>query len=255
MTKLLILQFLGVLAKVNYTYLIYFIEEMTEKPTQVNTGKRLNRNLALLHAGSTVTIDINTPAGQRGKFRTIFIGYLPKQYVLIQFPELTKLGKFSQYLNQGAAITVRGLIEGHEGAVVAFVSTVKQTLQLPSRIMVLDFPASVTLQHLRSSVRIDTDIVAKVKIDNAYWQTSIINLSMTGGQLSIINGDKLALTENKVIEIIIEGSEGTSNIKLEALICNLKSQHDGLSFGVQFKDESSSDVADLLLQAMSIDTP
>ena len=129
---------------------------MAEKPSRVETSSRLRRNLALLNAGTPVTIDIATPAGQKAKFRTTFIGYLPKQYVLIQFPEASKLGKFSHYITQGAGITVRGLIEGHEGAVVAFISTVKQTLQIPSRIMVLDFPHTVTLQNLRSSVRIDT---------------------------------------------------------------------------------------------------
>ncbi|GAA0810661.1 flagellar brake protein [Colwellia sp. D2M02] len=227
---------------------------MAEAATQIDTAKRLSQNLALLHAGSTVTIDITTPAGQKGKFRTTFIGYLPKQYILIQFPELTKLGRFSQYLNQGAGITVRGLIEGHEGVVVAFVSTIKQTLQMPSRIMVLDFPRSVMVQNLRSSVRIDTQITAKVKIDQAYWQTTILNLSVAGGQLSIVNGDKLMLTENKAIEIIIEGEDGVSNIKLQAIICNVKQQVEGLSFGVKFAEESASQVSDLLLQVITVES-
>lgn len=226
---------------------------MAEIPIQIDTTKRLSQNLALLHAGSTVTIDMTTPAGQRGKFRTIFIGYLPKQYVLIQFPDQSKLGKFSQYLAQGAGITVRGLIEGHEGAVVAFVSTIKQTLQLPSKMMVLDFPRSVTLQHLRSSVRIDTQISAKVKIDQVYWKTIITNLSVTGGQLNIPNGDKLALTEDKSIEVIIESGDGVSNIKLIAVICNLKQQVEGLSFGVKFNDKSAPQVAELLLEVMKLD--
>ena len=82
---------------------------MPNKPSDIETSTRLDRNLALLHAGSTVNIDISTPAGQRAKFRTIFIGYLPKKYVLIQFPEANKLGKFSQHLVQGTAVTVRGL--------------------------------------------------------------------------------------------------------------------------------------------------
>ena len=36
-------------------------------------------------------------------------------------------------------------------------------MQMPSRIMVLDFPRTVGLQNLRSSIRIETDINAKVK--------------------------------------------------------------------------------------------
>ncbi len=224
---------------------------MADKPVKVNTASRLNRNLALLQAGAAVTIDIITPAGQKGKFRTIFIGYLPKQYVLIQFPDSSKLGNFSQYITQGTAITVRGLIEGHEGAVVAFVSTIKQTLQIPSRILVLEFPHSVSLQNLRSSIRIDTKINAKVKINNEYWQATISNLSISGCQLDIINGEKLILSENKTVDIIVENFQGSSNIKLSAAICNLKQQSTGLFFGVQFSSESKQQVSELLHHAIT----
>ncbi len=224
---------------------------MAEKPTKIETATRLSRNLALLQAGSPVTIDITTPAGQRSKFRTIFIGYLPKQYVLIQFPEASKLGKFSQYITQGAGVTVRGLIEGHEGAVVAFITSVKQTVQIPSRIMVLEFPHTVSLQNLRSSIRIDTHIEAKVKIEQNYWQTTITNLSIKGCQLSIVNGEKLVLSEKKAIEITIEDQQGGSNIKLNGAVCNLKQQTDGLSFGVKFNDVSDELVSPLLLNTLS----
>ena len=226
-------------------------EKATPMPIQVDTGARLNQNLALLHAGSTVSLEISTPAGQKAKFRTIFIGYLPKQYLLVQFPEGNKIGRFAQYIKQGTSITIRGLIEGHEGAVLAFMTGVKQTLQIPSRIMVLDFPHTVTLQNLRSSIRIDTQINAKVRIDQEYWQTTITNLSIKGGQLNIDNGDKLVLTENKTIEIIVENDEAAGNIKLNAVICNLKKKINGLAFGVKFSADSRPEVIDLLLLAIT----
>jgi len=224
---------------------------MAEQPTNIDTSARLDRNLALLHAGSLVTIDIVTPAGQRSKFRTTFIGYLPKKYVLIQFPDSNKLGAFSQHIKQGTAITVRGLIEGHEGAVVAFVSTIKQTIQMPSRIMVIDFPRTVGLQNLRSAIRIETDINAKVKIDQNYWQTTIANLSINGCQLSIINGEKLVLSEKKAIEIVIDDKQGGNNFKLMAAVCNLKQQTDGLSFGVKFDATSNKQVSQLLFNIIT----
>jgi len=224
---------------------------MAEKPTKIAAGPQFNRKLALLHAGSKVTIDIVTPAGQQGKFRTTFIGYSPKQYVLIQFPEASKLGNFSQYLIQGVSITVRGLIEGHEGAVLAFASSVRQTIQIPSRIMVLDFPRSITIQNLRSAIRIETNIETKVKIEQDYWQTTITNLSINGCQLNIVNGEKLVLSENKKLEIIIEDKQGGSNLKLKASVCNLKQQIDGLSFGVKFNIESDEQVKQLILSIIS----
>ena len=227
---------------------------MAEKPTNIDTAARLNKNLALLHAGSAVTIDIATPAGQRGKFRTTFIGYLPKQYVLIQFPDSTKLGAFAHHIKQGIGVTVRGLIEGHEGAVVAFVSSIKQTIQMPSRIMVLEFPRTVGLQYLRSSIRIDTNITAKVLIDKNYWQATIADLSISGCQLNIVNGEKLVLSEKKDLEIIVEDDESAGNSKLKGSVCNLKHQTDGLSFGVKFSAESNQQVSQLLLDTITNET-
>ncbi len=223
---------------------------MAEQAILTDPTKPSARNLAFLKAGAPITIDISTPAGQKRKFNTYFIGYLPKKYVLIEFPEASKLGNFSQYIGQGTVITVRGLIEGRDGAAVAFISSVKQTLQIPSRIMVLDIPNTVTLQQLRSSVRIDTQIQAKVKIDDVYWQTTMSNLSVDGGQLDIINGEKLVLAENKVIEIVMERSAGESYIKFNATVCNIKQQVDGISFGVKFNKVGKEQVIELLYQAL-----
>ena len=223
---------------------------MTEPAILTDPTKPSARNLAYLKAGAPIIIDIATPAGQKRKFNTFYIGYSPKKYVLVEFPESRKLGSFSQYIVAGTIVTVRGLIEGREGAAVAFISSVRQTLQIPSRIMVLDIPNTVTLQQLRASVRIDTHIAAKVKIDDLYWQTTITNLSVSGGQLDILNGEKLVLAEDKVVEIVVENAEGESNIKLSATVCNLKQQVDGLSFGVKFNQVNKQQVIELLYQAL-----
>jgi len=224
---------------------------MTGQAILTDPTKPSSRNLAYLKAGSPIIIEISTPAGQKRKFNTVFIGYLPKKYVLIGYPDANKLGNFSQYIGQGTVITVRGLIEGNDGAAVAFISTVRQTLQIPSRIMVLDIPNTVTLQKLRSSVRIDTHIDAKVKIGDVYWQTTMTNLSVDGGQLDIINGEKLVLAEDRVIEIVVEIANGEKSIRLNATTCNIKQQVDGLSFGVKFNQVSKQQVIELLYQALA----
>ena len=223
---------------------------MAESEILIDPTKPSARNLSFLKAGAPIIIDISTPTGQKRKFNTYFIGYLPKKYVLIEYPDASKLGAFSQYIGQGTVITVRGLIEGRYGAAVAFISSIRQTLQIPSRIMVLDIPNTVTLQQLRSSVRIDTQIVAKVKIDDVYWQTTMTNLSVNGGQLDIINGEKLVLAEDKIIEVLVETSEGEDNIKLDATVCNFKQQVDGVSFGVKFNQVNKQQVIELLYQAL-----
>ena len=107
------------------------------------------------------------------------------------------------------------------------------------------------MQNLRSSIRVDTHILAKVKIDRNYWLATITNLSINGCQLSIVNGEKLILSEKAALEIIIEDKEGGKNIKLNGSVCNLKHQTDGLTFGIKFNDESDKSVSQLLLDTLS----
>ncbi|MGB2740637.1 MAG: PilZ domain-containing protein [Cognaticolwellia sp.] len=223
---------------------------MSDNSTRVEAVGRSNHNLRLLTPGATVTLDMSTPAGQRGKFRSSYIGYVSKKYVLVRYPDNSKVGSFSQYITQGMGVTVRGLIEGHEGAVVAFVSNVKQTIQIPSRIIVLEFPLEVSLQNLRTSIRIETYIKAKIKVKDEYWSSVIADISVSGCQLMVNNGETLTLADDKPLEIIIEDFQGLKNIKLEAEICNSKIQTEGVMLGVKFSDSSQIEVTKLLQQAV-----
>ena len=221
---------------------------MTTGSVKVDTNSRLSRNLGLLQAGSTITLDIFTPAGQKQKFRTIFVGYLPKNYILIQYPDASKLGHFAQHITQGTSVTVRGLIEG---AVVAFSATIKQTIQIPSRLMVLAFPKDVSLQNLRSSIRIDTEIESKIKIQNQYWQATMTDLSINGCQLAITSGESLILADKQDVEISISNFRKLKTMTLSALVCNVKQRSQDVFFGVKFKAESKNLVVDLLHHAVT----
>ncbi|MEW6990911.1 PilZ domain-containing protein [Colwelliaceae bacterium 6441] len=226
---------------------------MSSAPVKVQTSSRINSNLGLMQAGSTVSIDISTPAGQKGKFRSVFVGFLSKQYVLIQFPDSNKLGNFGQFITQGAGVTVRGLIEGHEGSVAAFVSSIKQTLQIPSKLIVLDFPKSISVQSLRKSIRVDTDIQSKVRVEKNVWQGMITDLSLSGCQIMVDNGDKVALTNDKSIDIVIESFPELSKLKFAGQICSIKQLKNGVSLGVQLTESSRNSAIKLLHHVITIE--
>jgi c-di-GMP-binding flagellar brake protein YcgR len=232
---------------------VYFYQKhnVAHKVKPTDTIDRLNRNLSLLQAGATITFDIATPAGQRGKFRTCFIGYLPKQYILVQYPNLDRLGKYASHIKQGLNVTVRGLIEGHEGAVVAFTSQIRQTIQLPSKIIVLDFPEQVILQSLRNSIRIDLNINSVVAINNERWRASIHDISISGCQIFVHNGEQLVLTNDSQIEIAIEEYLNLYSLKFLAVICNVKQLSNGVSLGVKFLEQSKDEVKQLLHSAIT----
>ena len=219
----------------------------------VDIGNSLSRNLSLLQSGSVVTLDVSTSTGQRRKFRSTFVGYLLNQYILIQFPESGKAGDFSNFITQGTGVTVRGLVEGHEASVVAFVSTIKQTLQIPSRLIVLDFPNLVNIINLRSSVRIETLIDSRVKVGQEYWPSTITDLSINGCHLAINDDGVIDLACHQTVEVIIENFAGLQNIKVQGVICNNKQEASGVSFGVKFLPESKKAVTSLLHHAVTLE--
>ena len=225
---------------------------MPVSPIVVETSERLNRNLGLLQPGASITLDMTTPAGKKGKFRTQFIGYLPKNYVLIQFPEASKVGSFVQYIIPGLLVTVRGLIEGHEGAVVAFVANVRQTLQNPSRLIVLEFPKKVTLQHLRATTRIDTNITLKVGVTNEYFKAQMSNISLSGCQILVNNAEALLMANDKAIEIVIENFKNNENLKLLGTIRNTKKQANDVSIGVHFSNDIKEQVMAVIEESMIV---
>lgn len=223
------------------------------KLIQIETSERLNRNLSLLQPGSAITMDITTPAGKKGKFRSVFVGYVPKNYILIQFPDVTKLGSFGQYIKQGLAVTIRGLIESNEGAVVAFVTSVRQTLQIPSKLIVLEFPHKVTLQKLRSNTRIDTNIEAKIGVGGKYFNALINDLSISGSQIIVHNVETLMMANDKPIDVVIENYHAGDNLKLNGTIRNVKKQMNDVSLGVHFADDMKDKVLKLIEHSLISD--
>mgnify|MGYP000686989148 CR=1 FL=1 len=226
---------------------------MSIEPVRIETLARINSNLGLMQAGSLVSVDITTPAGQKGKFRSVFVGFLAKQYVLLQIPDSGKLGNFGQFITQGAGVTVRGLIEGNEGSVAAFVSSIKQTIQLPSKLMVLEFPSSISMQSLRKTMRIDTDILSKVRIEKNYWQGMITDLSKNGCQLKVDNGEEISLAKDKTIDLVIETFPELGQLKFSGQICSQKQIVNGISLGIKFNDASKDAVVKLLYHVVTLE--
>jgi hypothetical protein len=226
---------------------------MPSAPIKIETLSRINNHLGLMQAGSIVSIDISTPAGQKGKFRSTFVGFLAKQYVLIQIPDSNKMGNFGQFITQGTGVTVRGLIEGNEGSVAAFVSTIKQTIQLPSKLMVLEFPTSMSVQSLRKSIRVDTDIRAKVRIGKNYWEGMITDLSKNGCQLRVDNGEEISLATDKSIDFVIESFPELGRLKFSGEICSQKQITNGMSLGIKFNEAHKDSVVKLLYHVVTME--
>jgi len=120
-------------------------------------------------------------------------------------------------------------------------------------LMVLDFPKNLTMQSLRKSIRIETDIQAKVRIDKNFWQGMITDLSLNGCQLLIDNGETLNLVKDKSIDIVVENFLDLKNLKLAGQICSIKPVMNGVSLGVKFNETSKDSVVKLLHHVVTIE--
>ncbi|GIU52109.1 MULTISPECIES: PilZ domain-containing protein [Shewanella] len=215
---------------------------------QVDTKQGLSKEFKFLLAGTPVNIDIVSPAGQKGRFRTIFIGYLPEQFLLIQFPESNKLGNFGQYFVQGSEVIVRGLIEGHEASVIAFSSIIRQTLSTPTRMMALNFPSKIIIHNLRSTKRVLTELTASIKVKEDSWHAKLTDVSLTGCHIEACKEEQDALVEGETITISIEVDE--NQISLKARICNAKASEEGLKLGCQFISDQDELVEKIVRMAL-----
>lgn len=210
------------------------------------TPEQVSSQLSLLRPGAVVTIEISTPAGQKVKARSHYVGFLPKQYVLIQMPDTSKLGNAGQYIKQDAACTVRGLVEGEQGAVIAFICSIERTLQLPSKLIVLSFPQSIALQPLRKNTRISTTLTGAIVTNGESWKGTIKDLSVSGCLVSIANATELLLTENQDVELIVKDSTIDANTKFTGAVSNIKQRGGEASIGIRFTGDNKEPVVELI---------
>ena len=219
---------------------------------QVSTKNNNHTNaFKFLLAGTPVNIDISTPTGEIGRFRTTFIGYLPQQFILIQFPDSAKLGKHEQYIIKNAPITVRGLVEGHEASVIAFQTTLKQTLSTPTKILVLHFPDTMVIHNLRSTKRVLTELNCTISTNGKEYQAIMTDVSLSGCHINLAQGGVDSITEDMIVSAkFCENDQEEATLTLSCKVCNLKPFKQGVEFGVEFAAEQSSTIESIIRLAL-----
>ena len=209
----------------------------------------LSQHLSLLDPGSQVTIEVLNTAGEKTRCRTLYIGNLPQQYLLLQCPEPAKCASMVSLLEPGVGITVRGLVEGHEGAIIAFRSTVKQQLTTPSRLLVLSYPSQSQLQNLRTTPRITTHIPLILRVDNAQCEATITDLSNKGCRVQLPANEQLALLNGQQVRLSIK--EGDKACELEGTICNARFGKSTWIVGLSFAEGAQATATELLHQIIA----
>lgn len=212
----------------------------------------VTRQLSKLPPSSMVIVEVTTPAGQKVKFRSVFIGFLSNKYVLLQMPDLNKNRKLAIFLNSKTKCTVRGLSEGIEGAVIAFNSVIQSQLKTPSPMMVLQIPAKVELQSLRKVSRIETEIAVDLQLDKYLYSGTMLDLSAFGCLVSIIKSQDINVDQTNKVNLIVTDSKYNGVEEIKGTVCNVKQQAQTVELGIAFDDCARSCATRMLNQVMLI---
>lgn len=212
----------------------------------------VDETLAKLMPALTLILELTTPAGQSAKFKISYVGYIPEQFILLRHPDPNnKNTKFANYLQHATYCTVRGVVEGHEGLIIAFQTKITSILTNPTRMLVLAIPKKIAVQHLRKVTRIDTDIEVECKIKRNVFVGAMENLSPMGCLLDLHNIPKtFALKEQDPIEIKIDDRRFAKTNRIQGTICNVKVHAQGEHLGIRFEDVTKDKVMTLINQVL-----
>ena len=212
----------------------------------------VTRQLSKLPPSSMVIVEVSSPAGQKIKFRSVFIGFMADNFVLLQMPDLSKNRKLASLLTDKAKCTVRGLSEGIEGAVIAFNSVLKNILKIPAPMIVLQIPKKVELQSLRKVSRIETEIAVDIQLDKYLYSGTMLDLSAFGCLVSIMKTQEINIDQTNKINVIVTDSKYNGVEELKGTVCNIKQQSQTVELGIAFEDCARSCATRMLNQVMLI---
>ncbi len=216
----------------------------------MTSEEEVTKSISMLTSGSTIIVELSLYSTKKIKFKTVFIGFLPNQFILIQLPNLSQNTELAANLKQGVACTIRSLVEGKEGAVVAFITSIERLVNIPAKMLVLNIPTKVALQNLRKRTRIETQLNFETMLKEHTVKGVIVNISIDGCLLSIPKDQPFDKAEGDSIcySILDKSFEGFKSIKGE--ICNIRATSKFYKVGVKFQDETSELIKELLIKIL-----
>jgi c-di-GMP-binding flagellar brake protein YcgR len=212
----------------------------------------ITNTLSKIAPGSQVFVDIRTPAGQQTKFKTTYIGFLPNRFILLQVPDISKNGKLLGFIKDKVSCTVRGIIEGHEGTVVAFISNIASATQTPSKMLVLNIPSQLQLQHLRKMARIDTYINISIRVNEHQWSGVVLNLSARGALLTFDKVAELYIKEGENLNVSVTDRNFGGLEDIKGKVCNVKKLIRSIEVGLSFDDEAGEVISEILKKILFV---
>jgi len=195
--------------------------------------------ISQLPTGSTVDIEVVMPAGSK-RSKTEFVGYMSRQYIILNYPSAQRLGAALDYVKEGTYVVVRAVLEQGDGQIIAFKSMIKAVTTHPTKLIFLFLPRVVQSYQLREQVRIPTLIPAVFQTSDHSEIGVIKDISLSGLQFDLHCDDVCPNTDLKErdCEILLEGKQN-QQFKFNGEICRVKQKEGLVMLGIKLRNDQT----------------
>ena len=184
-----------------------------------------------------LAIDLGCPLfiqckGQKDRFKSRLIGFLPGEYLIIATPNVPGIRNI---LATHEGVLVRYI---HQGEVFGFRSDVIGTITAPFSLTFLACPVRVERINLRKAPRIDCHIPATLTAGKQSFSGMILDISIAGCRFSTRSADcgtfQAAMGTAVTLAFLQLGKEG--EVVVRGTVKNLRQDGQRLNLGILFKD-------------------
>lgn len=139
-----------------------------------------------------IDLQIEIP-GVLSKFRSELIGMLPDEYIIARMPQIVDSKyekKCVDSIGQNVVIRYifRGTVFGFKAKLIGIVSK-------PVKFMIINYPKSIVEHNMRKNERINCIFPGKMKIDAFSVNVNIMDISLSGCKIVIVQPDSYAEKE------------------------------------------------------------
>lgn len=194
--------------------------------------------------GSDVSVEFQTPLGQRTRAETQFIGYDNKRHIYYTLPTLPAK-EVDLFLQPSFWVFVTTTSEKGEGAIVKFKTQIEFVINQPLPLMILKLPEKASLLQLRSEMRYQLNIKSKLLLDKRNMDVDIKNISVNGcgfnyrGIAPVFESGDI-----QTLEVICPNTKET--FLLEGIIRNHRVHRGKQEYGLQFTEKGTQNCRVLL---------
>ena len=190
----------------------------------------LKRLYRLLTPGIKMTARIEFGPDDSYQMHSTLIGHKADKYILLDFPKSAMEALIVRSLTN-VSITIRGICDTGLGHIVAFKTSIVQSIKSPFPMLVVRMPHHFATKPIREHCRYKVSIPATVSNERKILEGTVVDFSASGCAI-LVNSEHHLSKDNALS--IKSALDNYFNAPPTIEVANITSQEDGQLIGIRF---------------------